>query len=394
MSSDAVLLAMQAPTGVPRSDLFETITDPLLPPSSTREMLAHFYEGVYDLRPESHLSRFLKVILGDSGAGQLRKRYAYAHLSQFVLTAHFYDLDRLYASVFGLGRFLRERFDIDPYLDAATDAEWEAIDAADASYRNRVAAFSRAIPWAGTPNGMVMAASAVLGDECRVYENYDFLDNTDVYVAPEDPSVNTWGDLEGHTWGYYEGRTWASMEGGSTYQGRANSRGEFIIRPLRTITDEEKYHLTKVLTRLKPAKALMTIDARPAALYLPVPCHRATASSSYWHIQSKVQVNPKYATAYARVEDGPVEQPRYAFSQYQGEAWTYNSDVVLVSSYVEDDEGNVVQDYNYERIVTDDGKVVDYKPERALQSMSEILKGRAVSDGIMVSPVAIREGLS
>lgn len=390
MSNEAVLLAMQAPSGVPRSQIFETVTDPLIPSSQTSEMLAHFFDGVYDKSPESHLSRLLKVLLGDSGAGQLRKRYTYAHLSQFILTTNYYDLDRLYASVFGLGRFLRERFDIDPYLDAATDAEWEAIDAADASYRNRVAAFSRAIPWAGTPNGMVMAASAVLGDECRVYENYDFID-TGGYGAI-DPSINTWGDLEAHTWGYFDGRTWGSMEGGASFQGKANSRTEFIVRPLRTITDEEQYHLTKVLTRLKPAKALMSIDSRPAALYTSIPVHRAVASSTYWHIQSKVQVNPKYASAYSRVDEHqPVEQPRYAFSAYQGEAWTYNSDVAKVTSYAVDANGNVVQDQNFDRVITPNGSVVDYKPQQALQSADDIMRGRVVSDGVMTAPVAVRE---
>lgn len=393
MSSDAALLAMQAPVGAPRSDLFETISDPLLPPSQTKEMLAHFFEGIYDLSAESHLSRLLKVLLGDAGTGQLRKRYTYAHLSQFVLTAHYNDLDQFYARLFGLGRFLRERLSIDPYTEAATDEEWEAIDAADASYRNRVAAFSRAIPWAGTPTGMVMAACAVLGDECRVYETYEFLDNATAYTGSETAGVNSWGDLEGQTWGYYDGRTWGSMEGGSIFRGRTNGRGEFIVRPLRTITDEEKYHLTKVLSRLKPAKALLTIDARPASLHLPVPCHRASASSSYWHIQPKVQVNPKYAANYARVADEPVEQPRYAFSQYQGEAWTYNGEVVSATSYVEDENGNRVQDVTYERIVDPSGAVTDYMPMGAIQSPEEILQGRVVSDGVLSAPVAVREVL-
>jgi hypothetical protein len=393
VSSEAVLLAMQAPAGVPRSNIFSQISDPLLPPSTTQEMLSHFYEKVYDLSPESHLSRLLKVLLGDPGAGQLRKRYTYAHLSQFVLTAHFNDLDLLYASIFGLTRFVRERLNLDPYTEAATDAEWEAISAADASYRNRVAAFSRALQWAGTPNGMVIGASAVLGDEVRVYENYEFIDNEAVYTDPEDPTTNTWGDLEGHTWGYYDGRTWGSMEGGSSFTGRSNSRGEFTIRPLRTITDEERYHLTKVMTRIKPAKALMTIDARPAVLHIAVPVHRAVASSDYWHIQSKVQVNPKYADSYARSADVPVEQPRYAFSAYQGEAWAYNSDVVTVASYVEDEDGQMVQNLNYERVVGPNGETTDYKPGLALQSPEDILRGRMTSDGIISAPVAVREAV-
>lgn len=390
----AELLAMQAPNGVPRSTLFETVSDPLLPPSKTTDMLAHFFEDIYDLRSESHLSRLLKILLGDTGTGQLRKRYTYAHLSQFILTAHYNDLDRLYASVFGLGRFLRERLTFDPYSEAATDEEWEAIDAADAAYRNRVEAFSRAIQWAGTPNGMVMAAMAVLGEECRVYESYTFQDDSDVYAESGAISANTYGDLEAYRYGDLDGRTYAALEGDSLYTGRLpNSRGEFIIRPLRDVTPEERYHLTKVLSRLKPAEALMSIDPRPASLHTPVAVARASASSSYWHVQSRVQIDPDKAALYDRVDplavQVPQEQPKYAFSSYQGEAWSYNSDVVSIEAYSEDDSGAVVQAINYERLATPSG-TRDYSPDLSLQTPAEILMGRAVSDGVISTPVTAR----
>jgi hypothetical protein len=392
MSSDAVLLAMQAPNGIPRSTFFETVTDPLLPPSRTSDMLEHFPDSVYDLRPESHLSRLLKVLLGDSGTGQLRKRYTYAHLSQFILTTHFNDLDALYADVFGLKRLFRERLTIDPYLEAATDEEWEALLAADAAYRARIEAFSHAIPLAGTPDGMAIAASAVLGEECRVYESYAFLDDQDIYAADQSAEINNYGDLEVNRYADLEGQTYAALEGANAFQGRANSRGEFIVRPLRSVTAEERFHLIQVLGRLKPAQALLTIDARPAAVHKPVPVHRATASSSYWHVKKRVSIDEANASMYSRYDpDAPVEQPRPAFSEYQGEAWSYNTDVVSVSSYVEDAEGKVVQDFNYERVTNDTGRLIDYTPDLALADPMEILLGRYVSDGVMSISPASRE---
>ncbi len=395
MTSEAVLLAMQAPNGMPRSRNFDTVSDPMLPPGTTKEMLAHFPEEIYDTSAESHLSRLMKVLLGDAGVGQLRKRYTYAHLSQFVLTSRYNDLDRLYASIFGLGRFLRERLSFDPYLEAATDAEWEALDAADAEYRNRVESFSRSIPWAGTPTGMAMAASAILGEECRVYESYEFVDNQKVYADETTATTNTWGDLEGTTWGEKDGQTYASLEGNNIFRGRdPSSRGEFIVRPLRDVTAEERYHLIKVLSRLKPAEALMTVDSRPGALYTPVATHRAAASSSYWHIQTRVQVPEDKTDLYSRSNPGTpevaVEQPRLAFSQYQGEAFAYNGDVTTVEAYVEDENENLIQSQNYERDVDDDGNIEDHHPEKAMQPVDDILRGRAVSDGILISPVASR----
>ena len=350
----AELLRMQAPQGLPRSNFFETVSDPLLPPQRIGEMLAHLPEEVYDKTHESHLIRLLKVILGDAGAGQVRKRYTYAHLSTFLATTHFHDLDRFFSGIFGLKRFIRETLDLDAYRDAATDAEWEAINAADASYRSRVMAFTDALSMAATPSGLAIAASAVLGDECRVYEVYEF-DEMGVAL----PGVQT-----------------RLPNGG---------RNEFIVRPLRTIDAEEKFHLTRVLDRLKPADTLMTIDDAPATVTVPVPVTTASASSSYWHVQRKVWIEPEFAQYYPVYEKGvPVEQPKIAFSQYQGEAWNYNSSASVVS-YVEDEDGNRVQESNFERFVDDRGRVNDYTPDLALKDPVSIMLGRHVSDGIMVT---------
>lgn len=388
----AELLAMQAPKGVPRSTIFETVTDPLLPPQQTAEMLAHLHENVYDLSAESHLSRLLKIVLGDTGTGQLRKRYTYAHLSHFLLTAHYNDLDQMFAEVLGLKRFLRERLNIDVYLDAATDEEWEAINAADASYRARVEAFTHALSLAGTPSGMVIAASAIIGDEVQVYETYEFLDNQEVYSEAVEASQNTYADLEEFTYGELQGRTYAGLEGTPPYAGRTvMGRGEFIVRPLRGITDEERLHLTRALDRLKPAEALLTIDARPAEAFIPVPVARAVASSDYWHVQRHINIDPENAEFYARYTEGePTQQPKMAFSQYQGEAWNYNADVVSVTSYVENADGSRAQDVNYERWTDEESHTIDQTPDRALSDPATVLMGRYVSDGVLAAPVAVR----
>lgn len=358
MASD--LLAMQAPQGVPRSTFFETVTDPLLPPQRSDEMLAHFPDNIYDKRPESHLSRLLKVLLGQSGTGQLRKRYTYAHLSQFIATTRYHDLDRFFSGIFGLKRFIRERIEIDAYRDAATDDEWEAINAADASYRSRLEAFTAALSMAGTPSGMAMAASALIGDEVRVYETYEFLEMGG--ALPFDSRLPT-----------------------------AGARSEFVVRPLRSITSEEEYQLVKVLDRLKPAEAILTIDTSLAATHIPLPPARVSASSSYWHVRKEVSIQSEKARFYARfIEGEPVEQPRLAFSQYQGEAWNYNGEVVEVASYVEDAQGEVVQSVNFDRYVDEAGTHTDYTPERALRDPTKILLGRHVSDGILSSPIADR----
>lgn len=357
MASD--LLAMQAPQGVPRSTFFEVVSDPLLPPQRVDEMLAHFHEAVYDLRPESHLSRLMKVLLGQSGTGQLRKRYTYAHLSQFIATMRYHDLDRFFSGIFGLKRFIRERIDIDAYRDAATDAEWEAINVADASYRARLEAFMASLAMAGTPSGLTMAASALLGTEVRVYETYEFLEMGG--ALPFDSGVPL-----------------------------AAARSEFVVRPLRDITAEEEYQLVRVLGRIKPSDALMTIDSSFAGNFVDVPVARVAATDSYWHVQRSISIDPENADYYQRYAVGePVEQPRLAFSHYQGEAWNYNADAGSVTSYSEDEDGQRREE-NFDRYVDPYGRAHDYRPEKAIKDPAEILLGRYVSDGVIASPIADR----
>lgn len=390
----STVMAMQSPPGVPLSTLVEPITDPLLPPQTIAAMLAHLWDEVYDKRAESHISRLLGVILGDAGVGVLRKKYLYAHLSEFILTAHFYDLDRLFADAFGIKRFVAEWLTLDPYSDLGTAAEWEAVLAADASYRSRVEQFMRAVQWGPTPNGMVLASSAIIGHEARLYETFALLDDAGAYVPPvSTPAFNTYGDLESYLYLDMESKTYYELEGTTSYHGRAlDSRSEFIIRPLRPISAEERYHLIRALDRLKPAESMMTIDTNGPLVYLRVPPATAVADSVYWHVTAAVAADEAHQDLYLAYDNGdPVEQPKPVFSQRQTEEWYYNRDVVDVVSYALDEDEEIVQATDYERGVdTRNGNFVDYLPENALLDPHQIALGLAAQDGSMVASIIDR----
>src|SRR5690606_2521795 len=57
-----------------------TSTDLVNPADSPHSRHRHFPEGLYNLRPQSRLTRFLKALLGGSGVAQLRKRILMARL--------------------------------------------------------------------------------------------------------------------------------------------------------------------------------------------------------------------------------------------------------------------------------------------------------------------------
>ena len=111
-STNPVLLALQAPTGLPRSSQLSTVTDPITATQRTSDRMRHFFPDVYDLSPESHLSRFVKVLIGDAGIGGLTKQYAVARQQSFLLTTRYNDLDRFYGAVLGFRRMSSETLDI------------------------------------------------------------------------------------------------------------------------------------------------------------------------------------------------------------------------------------------------------------------------------------------
>ena len=394
-----LLLSSQEAIGAPEVAALDSGTDLLAAPTRAADILDHFFEGIYDLSAESHLSRLLKVILGDAGVGIIKKRYINVRFQETILTTHFLDMDRLYGDIFGLPRLSTEALDLSPYYDVGTPEEWEALRLRDAAYRARIEAFSRAIPLAGTPNGMMALASAILGCDCRVYETYALVDELGgLYGDPPDSGARSYAQVEADYADYLamEADTYGEIQGGVGSFGRTTStnRSEFILRPLRDITLEERMHLIRVLNRLRPAEALLTIDPGGIALHKAVSFRGVAADSTFWRIETKVLPAPGKSSAYTRYSEGEaLAQPVPVFAEYQGEVWSYNGDVKEITSTVEDEHGHVIFERNYDRVVSPAGDVTDYLPTLSLQDLGSVLLGRLVSDGILVSNPYLGERL-
>lgn len=400
-STNPVLLNLQSPTGVPRSSRLTSVTDPIGGVPRVADQLAHFWEGLYDLSPESHLSRFLKALLGDSGMGALTKQYTVTRLHSVVMTTRYHDLDRLYGGLLGMRRMASESLGINAYVDDATPEEWEVIDARDAAYRSRVETFSRAMTQGATAEGMAALAQAVTGVECRVHESYLDVDDEFSTPTPAPPTGRSYGDVQ-RDFGYYGAMnrgTYADIEGGfAVFGGSGDSdsnRSEFIVSPKRMLSLEETYELSLVLRRFKPAGALLRISPLGVPVHRPVIPRHVYADSVHWEVETKVAPNKDVESAYSRSEGPgvPVSQPRTAFSGYQGEAWSYNADVSSVFSYTVGTDGAVSDRYNYQRVMVHDTPH-DYVPAEALASQQSILSGRLVSDGVAsASPFSSERGV-
>jgi hypothetical protein len=179
------------------SPLIEPLDGPLL----IDHLIQRFPEAIYSRSRETHLYRFLTAIAGDAGAGQLKKQSVYARMKSEGTLLSFEDLDGSYKT-FGFARLPNEIYSINAKESHLTTEEWDAIRAADNSYRRRIMDFYQATRYGGSPEGMRLASSAGSGQETAVTENYKAIFDS----ISDDPL-------------------------GIQRSGNTNSLAEFVIRP-------------------------------------------------------------------------------------------------------------------------------------------------------------------
>lgn len=193
----------QRPGYTPLLPGIEEATGLIIAPQTVESRMRHFPEEVYDISPSTHLYRFVAALVGDSGAGQLKKRLLMQRLVSTLQGTHFYDLDRFYGAVLGLERTVGEQLPQDPYLAPLTTDVWQRIHDRDGSFRSRIEQFARAVQYGPTAIGMELLAEAILGIDVEIAESFEWADaNAQSYSQVE--ALGTYGDLEAFTFGQLE----------------------------------------------------------------------------------------------------------------------------------------------------------------------------------------------
>jgi len=409
----ATLLQLQTIISNPLVGELPTATGMVLTDIATYDRLAHFPEEMYDLRPESHLVRFMKALLGESGVGQLRKRYLLAQLEQSLSSTHFYDLDRFYGSLFGARRGVLGALPIDPMEDVATPDGWDEIAEYDARFRERIIKLAKAITLGGTPMGMQALAEALTGVECDIYEVWSMIDTQGSPVPGR-----TWAQVDADfaTYGVMKPFTWSQIMGAVTFGNLGiNARNEFVIRPKTTynISDpedavrraEDLYGIQRVINVLKPAFTIASVDDTGVAVHQEVPIAGVSADSEFWEVITRVIPEPELEEIYQllykaydrRANPTGVErvQPKPPFSSSQGQQWSYASEVSSVTAF--DGAGGAVPGLtgvaqglknntnNYDTITFYDGKKITYRPEYAVIDIKKALAARSPGVGAIVA---------
>ena len=363
-------------------DGFAPVTNPLHPALRTSNRFGHFSPDVYDLAAESHLSRLLKVLLGDAGTGQLHKRLLLARMQATIGGTNFFDLDAFYGAILGVRRRRDELMLANPSTDSLTPDDWDVARIRDGSFRSRIEQFARGINAGATKRGLETVLEALLGSEVDVVEMWE----------RDDQITRTWGDVEAlGTWGNIEAQgTWGNIESGGANR-PYKQRHTIVVRPHRILTSEEVYSAQSAIDRIKPAGSLVVIQ-QPAAEEIAVsPISRIAADSTHWEIQSTVRNSRVAGTTllYPGAEDAIVPIPTAPWSSFQGEAWSLMADNPSVVAYatpsavsMDDQIDPTAIDLTIEKVVLD-GQEVVFSPSNAIRPVQSIIAGRLASDGVL-----------
>lgn len=151
------------------------IIEPIDGPTSVDDVFDRFPPEVYQQGKDSHLYRFLTALIGDSGAGLVKKLSYSARLQWEAEFMNFVTLDNYYASQFQINRLQDETYDPSANIEALTSEQWDAIQLADQQYRFRVMEFFTALRSGNSPAGLAMMAQAGSGLDADLIEHYKYL---------------------------------------------------------------------------------------------------------------------------------------------------------------------------------------------------------------------------
>jgi hypothetical protein len=325
-----------------------SVTSPLVASQQTLFRLRNFPPQTYSLAPDSHLFRLMNVLLGETAGAQLRKRGLVNRLRETMAGTHFLDLDGFWGALFGLRRTSSELLSTNPYTDTNSISDWQDQHAADASYRDRIYQFARAIGYGSSLAGLKLVSEAVLSTQCEIFTH-----------ASDDSSLST----------------------------MAQSLRSYVITiaPHTNITIEQQFELKNILDQIRSANSLVQIQTTGIQIQTPVPLLGGYADSYYWEVD--------YNTTGSQYSSPNKQQ--FAFGSTQGDYWTVNGFITNTLSYVQDIVGNLLLSSDDQLVSWADGSSTIYASRKALTPSIEAQLGYLAQPGVtQANPINAASGPS
>lgn len=229
---------------------------PIISSIAIDSLMQHFDDEYFDKSDTSHIRHLIEALCGASGLGQLLYDSVRAWLNGGVETAWLGFVDKLFASIYGLPRIYSETVAFNASDAMLTADEVNEVLVKEAWYKSRFVELMKALQAGGTVRGFRYATMAIMYCNCDIYE----------------------------TWRYKKEDFPVGRLGYTLYN-------EVVICPYsKTVTEQQKELLLRVLDRIKPADAVVTIDMNGLSAWTDRQVRSVCASSTYFEI-SKTLTN-------------------------------------------------------------------------------------------------------
>jgi len=411
------LLGLQTQATLPLPPGTASATNLLNPGQQVAAQLSNFPGDVYDVSPTSLLYHFMAALLGDAGAGQLRKRQMIARLQQAITSTQFYDLDSFYGALFGAQRGPSgaipqnpaTSLPVSPYTDLASPDGWDEVLAADARFRERIIQLAKAITLGATVPGIQALAEAVTGTSCQVWEAWRVTGGGTIPA----PVFQQWNQVQS-SWPLWSSvppsQTWAAMEGYVAFSGLGINGipSEIVIEPRKTYPSgpaglaeqgADAFGILSVAETLRPATAMISVSPQGLPALVAVPLAGAWSDSQNQEIihivTPSAPASPAYAataasyqgTNAAETAAGSYVQPSPLMSRVSTGQYSCAGDVSSVTARAVSGsspaQGTVTDGQDFQTVISPGGPV-RYLPGLAVMPASRAQTGRTAS------PVAVR----
>ena len=249
--------------------------------STFLEKVKNFPDDIYNFNDGDNLTTLMKILLGNSGTGQLRNLQIAAKISQQQI--EYSNLDNILGIILNVQRTSPEiySFATNPFIDQLTNTQWQEVRIKDANYRERLLGAAEAFQTGCTLWGIKTLAEALAQVKFYVVESW----RTPGYGRSAGTS--------------YSGSDTTSVSG--TYTGTLDAAQEIVLIPILDSTNNsgvftwdqsKKYAILQTIQMLGFANFQFSFGA-PIANFSQVPLSYVAASgySEYYYLQPTVNSN-------------------------------------------------------------------------------------------------------
>jgi len=136
------------------------------------QKVANFPDNVYNFNEGDNLTTLMKILLGNSGTGQLNNLQLVARLGQQNI--EFSNLDNILGIILQVQRQSSEiySFATNPFIDQLTASQWQEVLSKDASYRERLLSAAEAFQIGATAWGLMTLCEGLTGIKFYVVESW------------------------------------------------------------------------------------------------------------------------------------------------------------------------------------------------------------------------------